>query len=398
MKFTLITLSLFFSCVAFGQRHEFSLVTYNSLRYSPTNIDDRHPQLRQVHADLQADILSVQELSGQAAAQMYLDSVLNFDSATYSMANFVNGNDLDIALYYKTAKFNFIRTDTYSTTLRDIYHFQVWPIGSPDSLHIFSLHLKASPGSANQQRRKDEVDVMRQVTDNFAPGTHFLVCGDFNIYTANEIAYNRLLEDTPGNDGHFVDQISLAGTWNRASYAMYHTQSPRSNAFNGGASGGMDDRFDMVLMSETLDDTIGLHYVPNSMYPYGNDGQHFDMSINDLPTNTAVGQILADALYFVSDHIPVVANFAFEIPPTSGVSLKENELLKYGISLRPSGVWIDNSENKNLEYVIYSMDGKRLSFGINTSTENLNISSGSIYLISIREVGSSQFVNKLLSF
>lgn len=398
MKFTLITLSLFFSCLAFGQRHEFSLVSYNSLRYSPTNIDDRHPQLRLVHGDLQSDILCLQELSGQAAAQMYLDSVLNFDSTTYSMANFTDGNDLDCALFYKTAKFNFIKSSNYPTTLRDIFHYELWPIGSPDSLHIFNVHLKASTGSTNQQRRKDEVDVLRQVTDQFSADTHFLVCGDFNIYSANEIAYNRLLEDSPGNDGHFVDQINIAGTWNRASYAMYHTQSPRSVAFNGGASGGMDDRFDMILMSESLDDTLGLQYVPNSMYPYGNDGLHYDMSINDLPLNTAVGQVLADALYFVSDHIPVVANFSFVIPPVSGVSLKENKGSDFGISLRPSGVWVDNPENRNLEYVVYSMDGKRLSYGKNSFSKNLNIPSGSTFLISIKEVGTDHFVNKLLSF
>lgn len=398
MKFTCITLFLAFSCICFGQRHEFSLVSYNSLRYSPTNIDDRHPQLRLVHGDLQADILAVQELSGQAAAQMYLDSVLNFDSITYSVANFTDGNDLDCALFYKTAKFSFIKSSTYPTTLRDIYQFELWPLGSSDTLHVFSVHLKASTGSTNQQRRKDEVDVMRQVTDQFPANMHFLVCGDFNIYSANEPAYNRLLEDTPGNDGHFVDQISIAGTWNRASYAMYHTQSPRSNAFNGGASGGMDDRFDMILMSESLDDTVGLHYVSNSMYPYGNDGLHYDMSINDLPLNTAVGQVLADALYFVSDHIPVVAHFAYSIPHVSGVSLDENKRVDFGISLRPSGVWIDNPENRNLEYVVYSMDGKKLSYGKNTSSINLNMSAGSIYLISLKEVGTDRFINKLLSF
>lgn len=398
MKFSLVTLCVFCSFFGLAQRHEFSVVSYNSLRYSPTNIDDRHPQLRLVHADLQADILAVQELSGQAAAEMYLDSVLNFDSTSYSLANFTNGNDLDCALFYKTAKFNFIKSLTYPTTLRDIYHFELLPIGSPDTLHIFNLHLKASQGSANQQRRKDEVDVMRQVTDQFAPGTHFLVCGDFNIYSANEIAYNRLLEDSPGNDGHFVDQISISGTWNNASYAMYHTQSPRSTAFNGGASGGMDDRFDMILMSETLDDTIGLHYVPNSMYPYGNDGLHYNMSINDAPTNTAVGQVLADALYFVSDHIPVVANFAFEIPPVSGVSLGENTASSFGVSLRPSGVWIDNDQNINLEYVIYSLDGKRLFFGNNSSSERLDLPTGSIYLISLKEKGTQVLVNKIVSY
>lgn len=396
MKIANITLAMVFCISCYAQNYQFNLVSYNSLRYSPTNIDARHPQLRMVLGDLQPDLLCVQELSGSAASQMYLDSVLNFDSTTYSMATFINSNDLDVNLFYKTNKFGFISTQSYTTTLRDIYHFQVVPTSLMDTLHVFGLHLKASPGTTNQLRRKDEVDVLRQVTDAFAPGTHFLVCGDFNIYKSSEPAYARLLEDTPGNDGHFVDQFSLTGTWNNASYAMYHTQSPRSNAFNGGASGGMDDRFDMILISETLNDTLGLHYVQGSMYPYGNDGQHYNMSINDLPTNSAVGQVMADALYFVSDHIPVVASFAFKAPPVSGVSLEEAEVETVGVSLNAEGVFIENPENRKLEMSIFSMDGRRLRVETITHSKDVNLRSG-LYLVTLRGVEGDFYFSKLVS-
>lgn len=375
-----------------AQTPHFRLVSYNSLRYSPNNIDARHPDLRMIMNDLQPDMLCVQELSGLASAQMYRDSVLNVDSATYAMAGFVDGNDLDIALFYKTARFNFISTLSYPTALRDIYHFQLVPVGVPDTLHVFGVHLKASSGSANEQARKAEVDALRQVTDQFADGTHFLVCGDFNIYGSTEAAYARLLQNTPGNEGHFVDQFTMPGTWNNAIYAQYHTQSPRTTQFNGGANGGMDDRFDMILMSEALDDTVGLHYVPGSMYAYGNDGLHYNNAINAAPTNVAVGQNLADALHYASDHIPVVAEFKYTMPNNTGQRrFAANDVDVFNI---PEGVRIYNPQNRKLEVVCYALDGRKMLEFQCSETQSFRVAGNGLALI--RVIFEDIILNKLI--
>ena len=42
----------------------------------------------------------------------------------------------------------------------------------------------------------------------------------------------------------------------------------------------------------------------------GNDGNHFNDSLN-APPNNAVGQTIADAIHYASDHIPIFANFSF---------------------------------------------------------------------------------------
>ncbi len=382
----LLLLLLGLKVIGSAQDKHFKLVSYNSLRYSPNNIDARHPDLRLILNDLQPDILCVQELSGLPSAQMYMDSVLNVDSTTYSMAGFVDGNDLDIALYYKMAKFSFISTTAYPTALRAIYHFQLSPMGIPDTLHVFSVHLKASSGSANQQTRKDEVDVLRQVTDQFAPGTNFIVCGDFNIYGANEPAYSRLVQDTPGDEGHFVDQFAMPGTWNNAIYAPYHTQSPRTTQFNGGAHGGMDDRFDMILMSEALDDTLGLHYVQGSMYAYGNDGLHYNNAINAAPTNTAVGQTLADALHYASDHIPVVAEFGYKMSNNTSRTmyvLKDVEVFN-----TTEGVMIYNPQNKKLSIVCFDLDGRKLLDFQCSGTETLRMPGAGLAVIKVCSEGA----------
>lgn len=392
MNITTLSLFLALSTMAIGQDYEFTLVSYNSLRYSPTNIDDRHPQLRMVMDDLQPDVLCVQELSGQGAAQMYMDSVLNIDSTTYSMANFVDGNGLDVSLYFKTSKFTYISTTTYPTQLRDIYHYQIIPKGLTDTLHVFGLHLKASPGTTNQLRRKDEVDVLRQATDNLKPDSYFLVCGDFNIYSGNEPAYARLKEKVPNKEGHFIDRFSLAGTWNNANYAKYHTQSPRTTQFNGGASGGMDDRFDMILFSAALNDSLGLAYVPKSMYPYGNDGLHYNKAINEAPLNAAVGQTMADALHFVSDHIPVVAKIKYRV---SGVSLPEVSTKKVELFNYAEGFGISNPDNKILKVAVYQLDGRKLMDQEITETQNINFSSKGAFLVTVID-SDTLILNKLL--
>ena len=382
-----------FTSFLYGQGTDFTLACYNSLRYSPNNIDARHPDLRLIINDLQPDILCVEELSGLPSAQMYLDSVLNVDSTTYSMATFIDGNDLDISLYYKTQKFTFLQTITYPTALRDIYHFQLTPIESIDTLHVFGVHLKASTGSSNELARKGEVDVLRSVTDQLPTGSRCVVCGDVNIYKSSEPAYGRLLEDTPGNDGHFVDHFTLPGTWNNAAYAIYHTQSPRTTQFNGGASGGMDDRFDLILMSEALDDTTGLHYVPGTMYAYGNDGLHYNKSINELPVNTAVGQTIADALYYASDHIPVVAQFSYT---PSHVAHTEFALEDVYISMVPGGILVSNPVNRTLQVDIFSIDGRRYLSKILSSSTTLILPRG-LCIVRVHDRQGHGYLSQLLS-
>ena len=142
----------------------------------------------------------------------------------------------------------------------------------------------------------------------------FIVCGDFNFYGDYESAYQKLLLDNPGDDGNFVDPFQMTGTWNNAIYSFYHTQSTRLNQFGGGSYGGLNDRFDLILYSNGVANSGGMYYVPGSCHPFGNDGGHYGISIN-TGTNTAVSQAVADALYYASDHLPVVSEFEFGTNP-----------------------------------------------------------------------------------
>tara|TARA_B100000029_G_C17133500_1_gene799655 strand:- start:164 stop:688 length:525 start_codon:yes stop_codon:yes gene_type:complete len=110
------------------------------------------------------------------------------------------------------------------------------------------------------------------------------------------------------NEMGLIDPISTPGNWhNNSSYSSVHTQSTRSsNESDGGASGGMDDRFDQLLISE------GINYINDSYVAYGNDGNHFNSSINS-GNNSAVSNNIANALYNASDHLPVYMDIVFDI-------------------------------------------------------------------------------------
>jgi hypothetical protein len=245
----------------------------------------------------------------QSGVDGFLNNVLNVASSGYAAGVFINGPDTDNAIFFKTISFTFLVNNVISTSLRDINEFILTEKTTGDTIRIYSLHLKAGTSSSDQQQRLAEVVALRNYTDNLAPNTNYLVLGDFNIYGSTEPAYQQLLnQSTPG---YFIDLFNLVGTWNNPSFASYHTQSPRTRQFGGGANGGMDDRFDMILFSEAVMDSGDIYYLPDSFVNYGNDGDHFNDSIN-RPPNSAVGQLIANAIHYASDHLPIFAKIKFK--------------------------------------------------------------------------------------
>jgi len=284
-------------------------MSYNILNYPGSTSAIRNPYFRTVIANTVPDVLVVQEILSQAGVDGFLNNVLNIASSGYTAGTFINGYDTDNAIYYKTASFTFLANNVIPTSLRDINEFVLTENSTGDTIRIYSLHLKAGSGSSDKQKRMAEVTNLRSVTDNLPPSTNFIVCGDFNIYSSNETAYQKLKDQS--TPGYLIDIFNLSGTWNNQVYAQYHTQSPRTRQFSGGASGGMDDRFDMILFSPAVMDSGSVYYVPGSFINYGNDGNHYNDSINK-PPNNAVSQQIADALHYSSDHIPVIATLTFE--------------------------------------------------------------------------------------
>ncbi len=284
-------------------------MSYNLLNYPGSDSAVRNPYFRTVIANTEPDILVVQEILSQAGVNGFLNNVLNVASSGYAAGTFIDGPDTDNALFYKTESFTFLVNNIITTSLRNINEFVLAENITGDTIRIYSVHLKAGTASTDQQQRLAEISSLRNVTDNLPPNSNFIVCGDFNIYSSNESAYLKLKDQN--TQGYFIDIFNLPGTWNNESYAFYHTQSPRTRQFNGGATGGMDDRFDMILFSQAVIDSGKIFFIPGTFINFGNDGNHYNDSINK-PPNNVVSQQIADALHYSSDHIPVIATIKFE--------------------------------------------------------------------------------------
>ncbi|MBZ0178854.1 MAG: endonuclease/exonuclease/phosphatase family protein [Melioribacteraceae bacterium] len=301
----IISLLLLF-ILSLQAQEKVKIMTYNLLQY-PNNYASRNEYFQTVVATVNPDIILVQEMKTNAGFNMFASQVLD---GSYSAGDFNENDFLNNAIYYKTNIFQFISNVAIPTVLRDINQFTLVHKITADTIIIYSVHLKSSQGY--EQQRLSEVNSLREVTDRLQSDANYIVLGDFNIYTSNEPAFQRLLDQSAA--GYFLDPLNAPGDWNNnPNFAYLHTQSTRyNNIGDGGASGGLDDRFDMILISQSVLDYGGIDYIDGTYKPIGNDGAHFNKSINELPNN-AVSAEVANALFFASDHVPVAAEFYFGV-------------------------------------------------------------------------------------
>jgi len=357
----------------------YNLLNYPSGSNFVTDTTTRNPAFRTVIAAAQPDILVTEEMNNQAGVNMFLNSVMNVNNVTYSVGVFNDGPDTDNSIFFKTSLFSFVSNTPIHTALRDITEFKLVYLATGDTLRIYAVHLKASAGSPNDTQRASEVDSLRKVTNALPTGSKFFVVGDFNFYSSAEPAYVKLLQVTAGNEGQFYDPIvGMTGVWNNSSYSQYHTQSPRVRAFGGGSTGGMDDRFDLILYSKAVNDGTGISYLSNSMTAFGNDGNHYNDSINHMP-NAAVSQAVAEALHAGSDHLPVFATFTF---PNTSTDLGATAFIAPSVS--PC-----STTNKVLTVRIKNYGVVTQNFTGNQATVTLNITSPSGSIQSFSQIVNS---------
>lgn len=289
------------------QASAIKVCTYNALNW-PDNYFDRVDAFRLVMDAIDADLVVLQEVDSWQAADIFRDDILNYyEAGEYRRMPFINGPDTDNACFFKPAVLDSLDYGYLDTGVRYTTWYKFRPDGYSSSeaeFVIFSTHLKAGSTSSDESERLAQTTVIRNYCNDYPPGTNFMVAGDFNIRASTESSYQMLIGFQADNDGRCKDPIATGGTWHdNYSLRHTHTQSPRVDG-GAGTGGGMDDRFDFVLVSYALDDEDGLSYVDNSYTAYGNDGLRFNLDIND-PPNQIVSAEIADALYDASDHIPV---------------------------------------------------------------------------------------------
>ena len=172
------------------------------------------------------------------------------------------------------------------------------------------MHLKASSGSSNEEKRRIQISQLKDYTSQMNNEFFYIAAGDFNIYSTEEPAYREFFLDSNTGFGKFNDLILGGGKYNDPLYASIHTQSTRTSQFGGGAHGGLDDRFDYILFSDSLIRSNRIFTIENSYTVIGNDGHHYNMALNIMPNNV-VNEEIANALHDASDHLPVTTKIVF---------------------------------------------------------------------------------------
>ena len=327
--FASISLFIIFSFSVSAQ-DTLTIMTYNLLNY-PNLEPTRYNDLKEVIQYTKPDIFICSELTSASGADMILDNAFNVAPINYyARANFVNGTDTDNMLYYNTNKVTLAGQNQITTALRDITRYHLYTCENSDTVwyDVFSLHLKASQGITNANDRLAECVILTNYIGTLPTNTNIIVGGDFNFYSnlaSIEPGWNQLTINCPQP---LKDPINMAGDWHaNVSYKSIHTQSTRSSTNSGccgGSTGGLDDRFDFLLINTNLRDGVeGAQYIPGTYKVIGNDGNHFNKSIIETPTNTSVPANVNTALFNMSDHLPVLMKV---VTCDITIGLENNEL------------------------------------------------------------------------
>ncbi|MDP7069837.1 MAG: GC-type dockerin domain-anchored protein [Phycisphaerales bacterium] len=177
----------------------------------------------------------------------------------------------------------------------------------PVEFYVYSAHLKAGNNGSSEADRTIGAGRIIDNMGEIPAGSRVIVTGDMNFYDNDEAGYQTFL------DGGLVDPLG-SGSWAGASNTLKHSQSPRVVQADGLANGGLDDRFDLHLATANLQGVAGLTLIAGSYRAVGNDGNHYNIAINDgtnsyWPADPAASNALADAIHDASDHLPVVADY-----------------------------------------------------------------------------------------
>ena len=294
-----------------------------------TVVPARWDTLRTIIDYVQPDILMVCELQNEIGADAILNNALNVNGRSgYERANFVLNTssgitDLNNMIFYNSAKLGLRQQSEIQTDLRDVGVYQLYGKDASLATHqdttfldVMVTHLKASSGITNEDRRAEECDSIRAYIDTATAARNLILGGDFNFYSSNEQGFQTLL----GGMHPLFDPINVTGNWNNNfAYAPYHTQSTRSSTrMDCGALGGMDSRFDFLMISNPIrTGSNRIAYLANTYTVLGNDGTTYNDPINDANNTSTVPNSVLNALHSMSDHLPVIMDIEVTYPNTT---------------------------------------------------------------------------------
>ncbi len=356
--------------------------------------------IRTIMDFVKPDIFTVCEFGATQTLQSdFIKHNLNINGATYwksdNIINYANSNIIN-HIFYDSRKMELkkhvaLRTNPRDTDIYELY-MKTPGLLAGDTIKLVCIVAHPKAGMNYEANRRALMQTAMDYVNQHYSNDNVLIMGDFNMYRASETGYQLLTRTYSNPNVCFVDPLANVGgvgEWNNnIQFAPFHTQSTRRYSDECFSSGGLDDRFDFILMSDEI--YMGFNkikYINNSFYAVGNDGRHFDQSV-DQNGNSAVSPEIAEALFDASDHLPVTMKMAVY----SNLDTEENTMMKWRIYPNPTD-GIINIEmppcDSPTEYKITNIIGQTLMTGsFNEKSQQIDVSrlNNGLYLISVNNL------------
>ena len=318
------------------------------------------------------DIFTVCEFGAtQQLLTDFLRHNLNINGANYWQSdNIINyaGSNIINHIFFDSRKMGLkkhvaLRTNPRDTDVYELY-LKTKSLAAGDTIKLVCIVAHPKAGMGYESNRRALMQIAMDYVNQHYPTDNVLIMGDFNMYGASESGYRLLTQTYSNPDICFMDPLAFVGgvgEWNNNSlFAPFHTQSTRSYSDECFSSGGLDDRFDFILMADEIAFSYNhLRYVQESYKAIGNDGHHFNMSV-DQGYNTSVPIEVAEALFDGSDHLPVTMKIVADVH--LGVEDHEAESLFASVAPNPASdkatVHFFNPVQGQVQFELYSLQGQ----------------------------------------
>lgn len=331
------------------------------------------------------DILTVCEFG---ATQALLDGFVHHNLPDYwqtdNIINYAHSNIIN-HIFYDSRKMGLkkhvaLRTNPRDTDIYELY-MKTPSLAAGDTIKLVCIVAHPKAGMNYQAERRALMQVAMDYVNLHYVNDNVLIMGDFNMYRASETGYQLLTRTYSNPNVLFVDPLANldgVGEWNNnIVFAPFHTQSTRRYSDECFSSGGLDDRFDFILMSDEIYMGFNrIRYINNSFHAVGNDGRHFDQSI-DQNGNDAVPPIVAEALFDGSDHLPVTMKMAVY----AQLDVEEQMVGDFSVYPNPAGEKITVSVNG--PFRITNIFGQTVMTGGDSYSIDVSSLPAGIYFVSI---------------
>lgn len=405
MRRFFVFLSLMMLPLALMAQDTLTVMQYNLLEYgnyqsgfaecfeTNNNTQRKDECIRTIMDYVKPDIFTVCEFGAtQALLDDFVRHNLNINGANYwKTDNIMNYNHSNIInhIFYDSRKMELKKRSILITSPRDTDVYELYmktsSLVAGDTIKLVCIVTHPKAGQYYESSRLATMQTVMSYIDLHYAHDNVLIMGDFNMYRASESGYQVLTQTYPNSDALFVDPLAHlggVGEWNNnGQFAPFHTQSTRRYSDECFSSGGLDDRFDFILMSDEI--FMGFNrikYIDRSYKAIGNDGNHFDQSINQND-NSAVPTVVADALYDASDHLPVT----MKLLVYDHLDVEETPVVSYRVYPNPVSDQLMVSARG--PYSIVNMMGQVMKIGqLDGSGIDVSALANGLYFISVNGV------------